>query len=327
MNLPFPSLWRDMNIQCLHRNFVAVVAVAAVFACQSEPGPEIGEPAPQGTAATPANAHVVDVIAEDYAFDAPAEIPSGWVTFRLSNEGEETHFVYLTRLQEDRTYDEYVGDVAAPLNEVWTELRAGEIDKAEAGQQLGGVIPAWYWTDAVSMGGPGMVAAGGTSQATVNLEPGTYVMECFMKTSDGELHWVEGMIQPFTVTGESSGAPEPEADIRMTISTDGYRTEGELTPGVHRIQVNFGEQPEGFGNDVHLVRLEEGMQAQELVPWMDFLNVEGLQNPAPAPFRGGVQERPEGHTAYFTVALETGRYAWIAESPEERQLFEEFVVR
>lgn len=316
-----------MNNQCLHRNFVAVVAVAAVFACQPEPGPEIGEPAPQGTAATPANAHVVDVIAEDYAFDAPAEIPSGWATFRMRNEGEETHFIFLTRLPEDRTYDEYVETAGAPVSEALSSMRSGEIDKAGAGQQLMAEIPAWYWTDAMSMGGPGLVAAGGTSQATVNLEPGTYVMECYMKTPEGELHWVEGMIQPLTVTGEPSGAPEPDADIQMTITTDGYRTEGELTPGVHRIRVDFAEQPEGFGNDVHLVRLEEGMEAQELVPWMDFLNVEGLQNPAPAPFLGGIQERPEGHTGYFTIALEAGRYAWIAESAEERELFEEFEVR
>ncbi|NIT89785.1 MAG: hypothetical protein GWN82_04270, partial [Gemmatimonadetes bacterium] len=76
--------------------------------------------------------------------------------------------------------------------------------------------------------------------------------------------------------------------------------------------MTFEEHPEvGFGNDVHLVRLEEDMAGEDLLPWMDFLNVEGLQNPAPAVFFGGMQERPEGQTAYFTVELESGRYAWI----------------
>ncbi len=68
------------------------------------------------------------------------------------------------------------------------------------------------------------------------------------------------------------------------------------------------------------------MAGEDLLPWMDFLNVEGLQNPAPAVFFGGMQERPEGQTAYFTVELESGRYAWISEAPDVRHMVQEFAV-
>lgn len=304
----------------------ALLAAAALAACQA-PGPEMEEPAPALAAALSPGAYFVDVVAEDYAFQAPDEIPSGWITFRMENVGEETHFIYLTRLSGGHTYEEYVTQVGEPIAAVLARLQAGELTKAEAGQQLGAAIPAWYWTEAAPRGGPGMVAAGGVSQATVRLEPGLYVMECFMKTAEGELHWMEGMIRQLVVTAESSGAPAPEPDIEMTLLADAFVTRGALRPGVHTIAVTFQEHPEvGFGNDVHLVRLDRGMRGTDLLPWMDFFNPEGLANPAPAVFLGGVQERPEGHTAYFTAELEPGRYAWISEGPDARRMVREFTV-
>lgn len=313
-------------MRCFYRAFTTLFAIASLAACQSVPADRDGTP--ETTDAAPAGAYVVDVVAEDYAFEAPDEIPSGWITFRLKNDGEETHFLYLSRLPEDRTYDDYVEGVGKPFNEVWVALRSGEIDKAEAGERLGEVIPAWFWTGVETMGGPGLVAAGGVSRATVELEPGSYVLECFMKTPDGEFHWVEGMIRPLEVGVESSGAAEPTADVRMTLTTEGFATEGDLRPGTNTVAVHFAEQPEeGFGNDVHVVRLEEGMDAEDLVPWMDAFNVRGLESPAPATFVGGTHERPEGRMIYFTIELEPGRYAWISEAPDFRGLFQEFTVR
>lgn len=312
----------------LHRAFTTLFAIAGLAACQSVPADQERDPVPETTETAPADAYVVDVVAEDYAFEAPDEILSGWTTFRLKNEGDETHFLYLSRLPEDRTYDDYVAEVGKPFNEVWVALRSGEIDKAEAGARLGEVIPAWYWTGVETMGGPGLVAAGGVSRATVKLEPGSYVLECFMKSPEGEFHWVEGMIRPLEVAAESSNAVEPTADIRMTLTTEGFAIRDEVRPGTNTVAVHFAEQPEeGFGNDVHVVRLEEGMNAEDLVPWMDAFNVRGLQTPAPATFVGGTHERPEGRTIYFTVELEPGRYAWISEAPDVRGLFQEFTVR
>ncbi|NIP81777.1 MAG: hypothetical protein GWM90_22180 [Gemmatimonadetes bacterium] len=311
-------------------------ATALLAGCQSAPElPEQHPPAPEpepaaapaAEPAAPAAAYVVDVVAEDYAFEAPDEIESGWVTFRLSNEGEETHFLYLTRLPDDRTYDDYVEGISAPFNEIWHALRAGEMDKATAGQELGAKIPGWYWTGARPFGGPGLVAAGDVSRATVRLEPGTYVMECFMKTPEGEFHWAEGMIRPLEVLAEASGAPEPEADVDLTLTTEGFATSGELGAGTHTIAVHFTEQPEaGFGNDVHVARLDDGMDAEALVPWLDAFNVNGLANPAPATFIGGTHEQPEGGLIYFTVDFAPGRYAWVSEAPDVRPLVQEFTV-
>lgn len=301
---------------------VALLTLAAQSACRSTPSGEEAD-----ASMTPIDAHVVDVVAEDFAFEAPDEIPSGWVTFRLHNEGEETHFILLSRLPEGKTYDEYLTDASAPINEIWVQIREGEIDKEEAGEKIGPAVADWYWTGVEVTGGPGLVAAGGVAQATVNLEPGDYVMECFMKTPEGEFHWVEGMVRPLTVVAGAADASEPDGDVRVILTTDGYTVEGAPARGVNRVEVRFAEQPEaGFGNDVHVVRLEDGTSGQDLVPWMDAFNVEGLQNPAPATFLGGTHERTAGHVAYFTVELEPGRYAWISEGPDFRGIVQEFTV-
>ncbi|NIT89784.1 MAG: hypothetical protein GWN82_04265 [Gemmatimonadetes bacterium] len=221
----------------MHPRFAALSATllaGSLMACQGqpaaeEPGPE---PAPEPAEALAPQAYVVDVVAEDYAFQAPEEIPSGWITFRMTNEGEETHFMYLTRFSGGRGYDDYAAEVLPPIAEVLARQRAGELTKAEAGQEIGAAIPSWYWEAASPRGGPGMVAPGGVSQGTVHLEPGLYVLECFMKTPEGELHWAEGMVRPIVVTEEASGAPEPEADLEITVMADRYVQSGPVTPGV-----------------------------------------------------------------------------------------------
>ncbi|MDX1384640.1 MAG: hypothetical protein R3190_13390, partial [Thermoanaerobaculia bacterium] len=70
---------------------IAVLAAVAIACGGSAPDAtdEAAEPAAVATAAP----GVVDIRAEDYAFTAPPTFPSGWVSLRLMNEGEEPHFV------------------------------------------------------------------------------------------------------------------------------------------------------------------------------------------------------------------------------------------
>jgi hypothetical protein len=158
------------------RHYLAVgtvLAATSLVACQPA---DNGQPAEAGSEAateTSPGAHVVEVIARDYAFDAPAEIPSGWTTFRLKNEGKEHHFLLLQHLPEGKTLEEYMEEVALPFDSVWHELKRG-LGKAEAGALLGQLLPEWF-ASVKQMGGPGLVAPGGVAQTSVKLEPGTYV--------------------------------------------------------------------------------------------------------------------------------------------------------
>lgn len=273
-----------------------------------EPAPEPAAPAAAEEPAAP----VVEVTTKDYGFYGPSEIPSGWTTFRMTNEGEETHFLVLWLLPEDRSFDEYADQVAQPFAELLLRYRGGEMEKEEFLETLGGRLPEWFQPAALGRGGPGFLASGRTVETTVRLEPGTYVMECYMMSPEGKIHGKEGMLRPLTVSAEDSGGSPPEAGVEVTLSNYEIDARGELAPGENTVRVTVAEQPEGLlGHDLHLVRLDEDTDLEAVVRWMDW--VDALQSPAPAEFVGGAEQVPAGHTTYFTVDLEPGRYAWISE--------------
>ena len=258
--------------------------------------------------------HAISILAEDYAFDAPDEIPSGWTTFEYTNEGEEPHFMILARIPEGKTFDDVTRQVTPPFNEIWYELRDGEISQEEAFEKLGVELPEWFWA-VEFMGGPGLISPGLTTKATVQLEPGNYYLECYAKTEDGEFHSIEGMMRGLSVTDVRSEATRPEADIDITLSNFELDIEGTLTPGKHTVAVHVAENPEeGFGHNVHVARIEPGMDVDEIVRWMNPFEITGMQTPAPTKLLGGMQMLPEGQTGYFTLDLEPGRYLFVAEN-------------
>jgi hypothetical protein len=270
--------------------------------------------------------NVVDVTAKDYYFYMSDSIPSGWTTFRFNNEGHATHFFFLTLLPDSISFERYHSVLLPLFVTAMDSLKAGAT-KAEAGAFLGKQLPQWYGSVKV-MGGAGLTAPGKSSQTTLKLEPGTYAMECYVKTEDGKFHSELGMIRPLTVTNEVSKMIEPgNADIEIGLYKDRIESKGDLSSGQHIVAVHFKEQPEfGLGNDVHLVRLKDDTDMEELKSWMDWMNLNGLRTPAPAEFLGGSQEMPAGYTSYFSVDLQPGNYAWISEPSAERGMIKEFTI-
>ncbi len=279
--------------------------------------------APNERAASSDNASggVVDVIARGLTFEAPDTIPSGWTTFRFRNESGVVHFAVLERLPDGMGLEEQQQEVAPVFQAGMDLLNAGKMDAALA---KFGELPEWFGR-IVFMGGPGLTGPGRTSAASVYLEPGTYLLECYVKTG-GVFHSYNpepsayGMVHELTVTRTPSGAEEPVATARITLSSErGIEVNGELTAGEQTVAVHFEDQVihENFvGHDVHLVRLTDETELAELAAWMDWRATRGLETPAPAEFVGGLHEMPAGATGYITVTLEPGRYAWIAEVPE-----------
>ena len=307
-------------------SIAVVLSLPALTACQPADRDQAATDDLEPVKTADSESYVVDYVARDYAFVGPTEIPSGWVTMRMANEGLEHHFIFLTLLPEGKTIEDYASDVGPAFGEAWEALQAGAVDKAGAGAMIGQALPEWY-ASAASMGGPGLVAPGRTAQATMHLVPGNYVMECYVKTADGVFHVMLGMAMPLTVTEEKSGGVPPRADYAITLYNSAIDVEGTPRAGRQTIAVNFDDHPAaGLGNDVHVVRLEEGTDLDEVIQWMDWMNVDGLRAPSPAAFVGGVHEMPAGRTAFFTVDLEPGRYAWIAESGAELGMVEEFTI-
>lgn len=112
---------------------------------------------------------VVEGTALDYAFQAPAAVPPGWVTLELQNAGEEEHFLVLWKLPEGKTIDDYRNEVGSAFGQAYAALVEGG-SKEEAGALLGRLLPEWY-ASVQPAGGPGFVSPGRTARTTVELEP------------------------------------------------------------------------------------------------------------------------------------------------------------
>jgi hypothetical protein len=129
-----------------------------------------------------------------------------------------------------------------------------------------------------------------------------------------------GMVHEFTVTGAPADTTAPGAALELTLSSErGIVMAGAPVVGQHTVAVRFADQAvhENFvGHDVHLARLTDTTDIDALAAWMDWTRPGGLETPAPVEFVGGVNEMPAGTTGYFTIRLEPGRYAWIAEVPD-----------
>ena len=268
---------------------------------------------------------VIDVIAKDFSFAMPDSIPSGWNTFRFHNQGHSVHFFLFMKYPDSVTYDQYVNEVAKTFDVVFDSLKAGE-SKADAMNLLVQMLPGWF-TEIVAMGGAGIIDMGKSSDVTMNLTPGHYEIECYIK-EQGVFHTALGMTRPFVVTGKPSGQKPPIANVNLTLTNSSIESEGAVQQGLNTFAVHFSEQPvAGLGNDVHIIRLDEGVELDSVVSWLDWTNIPGLQNPAPAHFYGGAQEMPVGATEYFTAELEPGEYAFVAEPNAANGLVKRFTVK
>ncbi len=253
-------------------------------------------------------------------FDGPTSIPSGWTTIRLKNMSAMVHFALIERLPEGITVEDQQDSVAPVFQNFMDNFNGKELSEPEIGMEL----PAWFG-NIVFLGGPGLTSPNTTSEATLYLQPGNYMMECYVKT-DGIFHSYNpdpdrnGMVLGLTVTDETSSRPEPTATSELVISSEnGFELRGTPSLGENTIKVTFTDQnayANFVGHDVHLVKLTEGASLDSVNAWMDWTKPHGLETPAPATFLGGVNEMPPGQTSYMNVTLEPGDYAFVAEVPD-----------
>lgn len=117
-------------------------------------------------------AQVVEVSAVDYGFQGlPATVPAGATSFRLTNDGEAAHEMFMARLGEGVDLDELLASEEEP--------------SPEEAEDVGSTFAA-----------PG-------EDAYLNVEdlsPGTYAVVCFIPGPEGKSHYELGMKTTFTVS-------------------------------------------------------------------------------------------------------------------------------
>ncbi len=279
------------------------------------------------------------------------EISSGWTTFEFNNASGYDHFFLIWQVPEEGIksaeaageplLDHWFQGITEPFQMEFNPYINGEIDFKTFTDSLVGTIsekaPWFFDPGAKTMGGPGFTAAGTTSETTVNLEPGEYIVECYVKNEDEVFHSYIGMLEHISVTEETSGTEEPDLTNTLTISsTEGIQVDQEINEGEHTLEIIFKDQKSYAhlqGHNVQLVKLndnEDEKLLNKLSSWMDWRQAGSLVNRAPegTEFMGGTMEMTEGGTAYFHVTLEPGNYAWIAEvpNPAEHNMLKTFTI-
>ncbi len=274
--------------------------------------------------------HTINILTENMDFQMPDTIPSGWNTFGYKNASPQTHFFLIDKYPDGITIQNVIDEVGPPFDNGMKLLNEG---KTEEGYAEFGKLPAWFM-EMKNLGGSGLISPGLVSETTVKLDPGYYIIECYVKMSNGVFHTSMGMAKVVIVSEVNSGNMEPEADIEITISsTDGISFNDTISKGEHCFSVFYKDQiaHENFiGHDINLAKLEENANLDELNDWMDWSNPKGLMEPAPkgVTFLGGVNNMSEGQKGYFTVNLEPGRYVLISEvpNPASKNMMKTFVV-
>jgi len=260
-----------------------------------------------------------------WSFVGPNVIGSGWTTIRINNDAGMTHHGLVYRLPDGVTAQMVSDQVVKPIQESLTANIAGDLEKAAEHLKS---IPAWIG-DIVYMGGPGMMSDGVVGETTMYLEPGEYVVECYVKTGGVQHNYspvpgAHGMVLPLTVQAEPGGMSEPDATVTMEISNSGYAiTEGEFVAGENDVRIRFVEQKlynDFVGHDAHFFKITSDTDVEASAKWVDFFPNDGQQTPAPAHFVGGIHDMPEGSTAYFKLRLEEGEYGIVAEVPNAREI-------
>lgn len=299
------------------------------------------------------SANIIEVTAyhneetEEHLFQASKNtIPEGWNTFRLINPTHSAHFYLLWKVPQSgiaaandagqSVLQHWYETVTVPFQEEFNPYIAGDYNNINGDpfwdifvpNLFGAVLSSAPWfADAVPMGGPGITSGGITSQTTVNLSSGVYIVECYVKDENQEFHSYNGMLDMITVTEESLRYPgnslKPTAEV--SISSDyGITYPKNIRPGIHRIEISFEDQAvysHLLGHNVQLVRLPDDYDSgllSRLEEWMDWTKENGLIHDAPegVKFLGGSMEMQGDNKAYFTINLKPGHYAWIAEVPD-----------
>jgi hypothetical protein len=121
----------------------------------------------------PPSGAVIQVTMRDFSFDTPDTLPSGLLTYQVTNRGAQAHEMVFLRLAAGKTWKDVMAFLQTP----------------QATTLPGTVV-----------GGMSALSPGQTAWVKMDLVPGTYIILCFLPDkSSGLLHVQLGMICSITV--------------------------------------------------------------------------------------------------------------------------------
>jgi uncharacterized cupredoxin-like copper-binding protein len=231
----------------------------------------------------------------DFTITGPSQLPAGATRVTVENTGSEPHHLVFARLADGQSAEDFFASFTT-------------LDPTGVAELLGG---------------PNGVKPGASLSATVALEPGRYVLACFIPSPDGVPHFLKGMTAELTVV--RSAVPDDLPDAARTVHLDEY----EFGRG--------GQELAGFdgtgtmtvsneGTELHeltIVRLRDGATLEDVTAAAS--TPVGSPRPDPLPYEsaGGVSFLSPGRSSWVDVdafGLAPGRYAFVCfiPSPSDR---------
>ena len=272
----------------------------------------------------------IEVVTKGMDFETVDEIKSGWTTFKYINKSFEPHFFILEKMPDTLGLTTYKKDLFPPFISAFEHFEKGEM---EAGMKEFENIPEWFFKVELA-GGVGLTSKKTTSKSTIFLEPGTYIMECYVRMPNGLGHVFMGMIKELKVINESNGNKPPKANFKIGISSEqGITFNDSIKSGNYTFEAKFEDQKQYehlMGHDVNLVKIENDSLVTDLNNWLNIVDFNAFRSPEPEGllFLGGVEDLPAGQTGYFEATLEKGNYVLISEIPNAvgRKMIKRFTV-
>jgi hypothetical protein len=225
---------------------------------------------------------LVDIDETDYAFNAPATLQPGDLTIRMVNHGQERHQGQLFRLKDGVTADQFVSAV---------ETQGP---------------PALAL--ATAEGGPSILEPNATEDVSLNLQPGNYLLGCFVSGADGVPHIMKGMSRAIQVAGSGTTSTPPTTAGTFTLQDFSFDMPDTLAAGLATYRVvNAGPQT----HELALLKLQPGTSASDVVAALDTPSAE-----PPFTSVGGMQALSPGGAGFVTLDLQPGSYAAICLVPD-----------
>ena len=192
---------------------------STIFSCQDKEKKEVeyqDEISGSTKEAKKKASDVITIVTNAMEFKTKDAWESGWKTVKYRNNSNETHFVLFDKYPEGKGLEDAEKEVGPPFQEGMDMINAGEFDKANVAF---GKLPEWFQKVKYT-GGVGLISAKSTAQSTFYLEPGTYVIECYVKMANGVFHNTQGMAKEIKVTEADSSAADVKENYTINIAAN-----------------------------------------------------------------------------------------------------------
>jgi hypothetical protein len=244
-------------------------------------------PGPSPAVSAPSVNHTLTVTANDFAYTGMTpRVSAGWVTIRMINAGKQLHMFASAGVPRGMT-------------------SAGVLDSIMHDR-----VPK----DFTEWGGPNAVAPGDTGTVTLFLPAGSYVVGCFVVSTDGKTHFTKGMMGSFEVVAGKDTGTAPVSDRSILLSTYHIAMDGgTLTKGPHVFMVRNTVKQR---HDFVLLRVLPGHTVAQALKWIGNPSVGA---PAAEPI-GGTTALHLNERGYVQARFTPGTYVLVCIMETDKKL-------